>query len=323
VKLRFATLALVQGFALYGMVDAQLPPRLERCLPYPTLAQEISEMQEETRAQEPAPVPSPRIVIAVIQFVPSTHISESVRSRIIRAIKSPQFYDDAKMDWLEELQDVGLRGTLQDLGYFNAKVRIDARLLDVNQRRNRYTLTLHIEEGRQYRLGNVRFKPADPDKLRLVFSPSDLRQYVHMSSGDFFSGSKVRSSMEEITKLYATKGYIDMVAEPEVRNDDDRGIIDLTMKIDEGKQYRVGRVDFVGLDESSQNQLKSQLRPGEPFNKARVDELLKRYKSLLPADASWQDVRLKRNTKEGVVDMNFDFYSCPQWATAGASARQR
>jgi hypothetical protein len=109
----------------------------ESCLPYPTLAQEISAMQEETRAQEPEPVPTPRVVIASIQFAPATHISESVRSRIIRSIKSPQFYDDANMDWLEELQDVGILGTLQDSGYFKAMVKVDARLLDGNERRNR------------------------------------------------------------------------------------------------------------------------------------------------------------------------------------------
>jgi outer membrane protein assembly factor BamA len=110
-----------------------------------------------------------------------------------------------------------------------------------------------------------------------------------------------------------------MVPEPVVRNDDDGGPIDLLMKIDESKQYRVGKIEFLGLRESSQNRLKPQLRTGEPFNKALVDELLRRNKSLLPADASWQDVYLTRNTKEGVVDVRFDFYSCPKTVAARAS----
>ena len=127
--------------------------------------------------------------------------------------------------------------------------------------------------------------------------------------------------MEEITKLYAIKGYIDLVPEPVVQNDDGRGPIDLLMKVDEGKQYRVGKIEFLGLGKSSQNQLKPQLRPGEPFNKALVDELLHWNKSLLPTDASWQDVHLTRNTKEGVVDVRFDFYSCPNTTVVRASAR--
>jgi hypothetical protein len=175
VKLRFAIPALVHVLSVHGVLHAQLPPRLERCLPYPTLAQEISAMQEETRALEPEPVATPRVVIASVQFAPRTRISESVRSRIIWSIKSPEFHDDADMDWLEELQDVGIRGVLQDSGYFKAKVKVDARLLDGNERRNRYALTLHIEEGWQYRLGNVRSKPADHDKAFLAFSANELR----------------------------------------------------------------------------------------------------------------------------------------------------
>ena len=256
-----------------------------------------------------------------IQFPQATHISESVRSRIIWSIKSPQFHDGANMDWLEELQDVGRRGVLLDSGYFKAKVKVDARLLDGNERRNRYALTLNIEEGLQCRLGNVRFKPADRDKSLLAFSASELRQHVPMRRGDLFGAAKVRSSMEKITKLYATKGYIDMVPEPVVLNDDDGGRIDLLMKMDEGKQYRVGKIEFLGLDEKSQAQLNVPLRLGEPFNGALVDELLKRNKSVLPADASRQDVHLTRNTREGTVDMRFDFYSCPKVNTARARSR--
>lgn len=321
MNLRFAILALVHVLGVDGVAYAQLPPRLESCLPYPTLAQEISAMQGETRALEPEPVPTPRVVISSIQFAPATHISEFVRSRIIWSIKSPQFHDDPNMDWLEELQEVGIRGVLQDSGYFKAKVKVEARLVDRNEHRNRYALMLHIEGGPQYRLGNVRFKPADPDKTVLAFSANELRRHVHMKHGDLFSVSKVRKSLDEITWLYADKGYIDVVPVPEVLNDDGGGPIELVMKIDEGKQYRVGKIEFLGLDENSQNQLKAQLRPGEPFNKALVDDLSKQYKSLLPAPTSWQDVRLTRNTKAGMVDVQFDFFSCPDWSSVLASSR--
>lgn len=312
VNLRFVIPALVQLLVLDSVVHAQLPPRLERCFPYPTLAQEISAMQDEISVQEFQSVPAPRVVIASIRFAPATHISEFTRGQIISSIKSPEFHDDPSMHWLKEMQDVGIRWALQDSGYWNAKVTVGARLLDGTKRRHRYLLTLHINEGSQYRLGSVHFKPSDPDKTSIAFSATELRQHVHMGRGEIFSAAKVRSSMEEITQLYATKGYIDIVPEPELEHDRDGGPINLIVKLDEGPQYRIGRVDFLGLDESSQNQLRLQFRPGELFNKALVDDLLRQNKSLLPADASWQDVRIGRNTKEGVVDVRFDFYSCPE-----------
>ena len=176
MNLRFAVLALVPVFSLSCVIHAQLPPRVERCLPYPTLAQEISAIQDETRTQALEAVPTPKVVIASIQFVPTTHVSEPVRNRIISSIKSPQFLDDSDKEWLQEIQDVGVRGTLQDSGYFKAKVKADARFLNGNDRRRRYALTLRIEEGRQYRLGDVRFERADLDKPPLAFSASELRQ---------------------------------------------------------------------------------------------------------------------------------------------------
>src|SRR4029077_10022434 len=89
---------------------------------------------------------------------------------------------------------------------------------------------------------------------------------------------------EELTKLYATRGYIDMVPQPEIQNDDDGGPIDLVLKIDEGKQYCVGKIQFLGMDGKAQNQLIPQLKPGELYNSNLVDEVLKRNKSVLPAD---------------------------------------
>lgn len=310
VNLRFVLLALVQIFVLPRLLCAQLPPRLERCFPYPTFAQEISAMHGETKPPGPEPRTSSKVVIASVKFAPGTNIPEYVRGRITWSIKSPRFYDDSELSWLREMQEVGIRGALQDSGYFKAKVKAYARLVEGNERRRRYALTLHIDEGRRYRLGDVRFERV-ADNNPLSFTATELRKYVQMGRGEFFNVSKVRQAMEELTKLYATRGYIDMVPQPEIQNDDDGGPIDLVLKIDEGKQYRVGKIQFLGMDGKAQNQLIPQLKPGEPYNSNLVDEVLKRNKSVLPADASRQDMHLTRQTKEGVVDMHFDFYSCP------------
>lgn len=277
MNLRLVLLALVQAFFIPRLLCAQLPPRLERCLPYPTLAQEISAMQEETKTAGPESLPSPRVIIASLQFAPGSHIPESVRERITWSIESPRYHDDSQLSWLEEIQDVGIRGALLDSGYFKAKVNANVRLIDGNEGRRRYVLTVHIDEGRQYRLGDVRFEPT-ADNKPLAFSTSELRKHAQMTRGEVFNVSKVREGMEEITKLYATTGYIDMVFEPKILNGEDGGPVELVMKIDEGKQYCVGKMDFVGLDEETQDRLRAQLKPGDPYDSNLIDELLKRNK---------------------------------------------
>jgi hypothetical protein len=70
-----------------------------------------------------------------------------------------------------------------------------------------------------------------------------------------------------------------------------RGPIDVVMKLDEGKRYRVGKIEFLGLNEKTQNQLTPRLKPGDVFHRDLVDDIFKRNKPLLPSDASWEGMR--------------------------------
>lgn len=311
MNLRFVLPALVQVIFLSRPLCAQLPSRLERCLPYPTLAQEISAMAEETKLSEPEPAPSQRVVIVSIRLVPEGHIPDSVRDRIIWSIKSPRYYDDPELSWRIEMQEAGILTALKDAGYFLATAKVAPRLIDSNPQRSRYALKVYLEAGRQYKLRDFRFKPADPDHDTLVFPASELRSHFHLNRGDPFNTSRIREGMKDLEKLYNSEGCIDMVAEPETLIDDDLGVIDVVMRIDEGEQYHVGKVELLGLDEKTQNQLRPQFKPGDIFDGNLIDELLRRNKSLLPSDASWRDVEITRHIKEGVIDLRFDFYTCP------------
>jgi outer membrane protein assembly factor BamA len=271
----------------------------------------MTEMQDEANPTEtvlPSP-PSPSVIIASVQFAPGTHISDSVRNRVLWSINSPKIFDDSE-DWLQEMQDVGIRGALQDSGYYRAKVKIEAHRLKRNEKRQVYALTLHIEEGWRYKFRDVQFKSL-VDSAPLAFPESELRKYVHMKQGDFFNTSKVREALNEVIELYNTNGYIDMVPAINVKNDDDGGPLDIIVTIDQGKQYHIGTVEFIGLDQKKQDQLRPELKEGQVFNPKLIDALLVENKSVLPADASRNDLAAARNTKDGVVNLSFDFRSCP------------
>src|SRR5713101_5500014 len=119
VHLRFVGVTLLQILLWPHLLSAQLPERVERCLPYPTLAQEIRAMMEETEPKQEQP---PEIKITSVKFGRETRLSQAIRTRIVLAITRHQFYDDSKFDWLDELKEMPVKGALQDLGYFRAKV---------------------------------------------------------------------------------------------------------------------------------------------------------------------------------------------------------
>jgi hypothetical protein len=94
----------------------QLPRRVEKCLPYPTLAQEIQEMQ-------PAPT-QVRVHMIRVEFDSNDGIPADARNEISTELRSHVFERDADSAYLNdlanEIAEVDVRGALQNRGFFKA-----------------------------------------------------------------------------------------------------------------------------------------------------------------------------------------------------------
>jgi hypothetical protein len=97
----------------------QLPKRVEQCLPYPTLAQEIREM----RPADPAP-PRVRVRVIRVEFDSKDGLPANAQDEISADLRSHLFERDADTAYLNdlanEIAEVGARGALQNHGYFRA-----------------------------------------------------------------------------------------------------------------------------------------------------------------------------------------------------------
>jgi len=172
-------------------------------------------------------------------------------------------------------------------------------------------LTVHLDEGLQYRLGDVRFRSSDPT-VPLVFSNEELRKLLQMREGDLLSADKIREALDAMKQLYGSHGYIDFVASPLTNIDDERGRVSLTIEVDQQKQFRFGKIEVFGLDPQTENVLKSTLKPSDIYSDRIVQNFLKEQKSSLPPDASFEDIEFHRNVRAGTVDLRFNFQTCPQ-----------
>src|SRR5215467_7883147 len=97
---------------------AQMPRRLEDCLPIPTLAQELRQMRAEREASEP---PKRRIIVQRLLFKGPTTLPPSER-RLISASMMKRSFIDNQYDWTDELLE-RIRDQWQQRGYFKAVVR--------------------------------------------------------------------------------------------------------------------------------------------------------------------------------------------------------
>lgn len=288
--------------------SGQLPTRLEKCLPYPTLAQEIRDMQ-------PAPT---RVRVHVIRVdfdsndgVPADaqgEISEQLRSRVFEADAGSAYLKDLA----NEIAEVRVMEPLRDRGYF--KVTATAKLTTLQTEGSDISVVVAIRAtpGPQYRMGDIRIEPPDSD-LTLAISPDILRSLVPIHRGELFSTAKVRTGLENIGRTYGREGYVDATPEPETEVDDDRRTIDLVIKIDQQAQYRVGSVEFLGANAATREKLLESLpKPREVFDATKLNEFFKVNRTILPPDASRDDVRVERDNKMRTVRIVFDVRVCPQ-----------
>jgi outer membrane translocation and assembly module TamA len=119
---------------------------------------------------------------------------------------------------------------LQDMGYFKAVVSGPrfSSLKHVNEK-GVVDVFVTVEPGTQYRMGEIRFEKAT------VFPSAQLRDLFPLRSGELYSRTGVAKGVQNIGKLYAAKGYVDLVATPEIISDESRRKIDLVVFVDEGR----------------------------------------------------------------------------------------
>jgi outer membrane protein assembly factor BamA len=271
--------------------------------------EEIAAKMEMEEPRRPIEEPQ-RIVIDDVEFDGPIHISDSDRQQLISELKRSDY--PVTLGRLEEVREVRIRGMWRDRGYFKVEVTAKEEIVRRDSAGEHRLVIVHVDEGPQYRLGSVRFRSSDPDDP-LAFPTEELRALIPMSEGDIFSVEKIRESLNALQHLYGSQGYIDFVPEPVTEIDDSyEHRISLVMELDQEKQYRVGKVEVFASNPAIEMFLKSKLKPGDIFGSRTIENFIKDNKALLPPDISAEDFELRRNVKNGTVNIRFNVQICPQ-----------
>ena len=247
-----------------------------------------------------------KIIVETVEFPSDDQLSDVQRAQITAKIQkedlriAPNEPDDSWVGNLEVIRDV-----LQDQGYLKAYLEMTPHLIKAGPNERHYAVTVQVQSGLQYRLGTVRFENAK------VFGSDELRKTIELQEGDLFAAAKIRTGRGRIGKLYTTEGYIDATPEPDFFIHAENNRIDLVLKIDEAKQYRVGTVEIFGLNSSVEDALKKIIQPGQVFDEATFNKLLNERKSLLPSEGSLdRGIQIRRDLAKATVDLVLDFRNC-------------
>jgi outer membrane protein insertion porin family len=121
------------------------------------------------------------------------------------------------------------------LGYFKARV---SREMSFDEDHQWVTLRFVIDEGPRYMIGSRQFAG------NARFASEDLETRLELKPGDYFNLDVMNRDLNMLRDLYGSQGHIfaDIAADPRFRFDDP-GNLDLIYNIEEGEQFRVGRIN--------------------------------------------------------------------------------
>jgi len=244
-----------------------------------------------------------------VSLLGGSTLSGNLHKEIISLLIHREF--DADTNWLPELQELGIRGLLQENGYFNAVVHDgEIEVLASRPGWSSVAVTINVEEGLRYRLAGIRFAADDPQK-NIQFASQDLRARFPISDGELLVVSKLRDGLEALKVLHGSNGYIDFVSEPNFEEDDNQQTIAVLIYLSLGLQYRVAQVEFRGLNAEPFRTLKHLSIPGEIFDNEKLKRFFAENQPLLRCTAP-ENLEVLRNIKEGTLRLIFHIQTCEQ-----------
>ena len=114
------------------------------------------------------------------------------------------------------------------------------------------TLEVPVTEGTRFRVEKFEF--AGNDKV-----PGEImRPLFKIKPGDFYNEKRVRQGFEKVREIYGRGGHFEMTPLPDYTFDGDK--VNVTLRINEGKQYFVNRITFLGNTTTRDNVIRREMR---------------------------------------------------------------
>ncbi|MBS1519994.1 MAG: outer membrane protein assembly factor BamA [Bacteroidetes bacterium] len=211
-------------------------------------------------------------------------------------------YDDDKQNLIEKMQDKGYR---------DAEIVKDSVWKNDD---NTVNVKIKVFEGHKYYFGNIKWSgnARYPDEL--------LNKLIRIKKGDVFSEEELNKRLQgptpnndDISTLYLDGGYLTYNADPvqtKIYND----TVDLDIRIYEGPQYTISRVDVKGNDVTNDKVVRREIRvkPGQKFNKELLIRSTREIGQLGNFDEQKTEPKPTNiNPADGTVDIIFNVVEKP------------
>ncbi len=134
--------------------------------------------------------------------------------------------------------------------------------------------TVTVVEGEEFKLGEVRIAGNYAGKS------ADLLRLGKFKTGEIANFDEITQGIERIKKPLQRQGYLHTAAVIERAIHDKTKIVDITIRIDEGPQFTMGKLTIEGLDLNGEDGIRKLwiIHEGKPFDAGYPDYFLSRIR---------------------------------------------
>ena len=164
------------------------------------------------------------------QAIKTSDLRNAIKTNTRSWVFWPAYYTEEKVAGdLEKLQNV-----YWDRGYLNHYIEIKGQT----------HITFVIEEGPLYKVRNI-FLTGN-----VHFDNTTLLADLKLESGQPYYKRQAQAHARGISKLYGENGFVDAVVTPRAVFVSEPNVVNVEFKIIEGKQFRIGKIDIVGNEQT-------------------------------------------------------------------------
>ncbi len=197
-------------------------------------------------------------------------VIDTRQSGLLSLLRATASYDPDRLAADEEK----LRRYYLNRGH--ADFQVVSSVADLDRERNTFFITFTVEEGPEYRFGQISVDSSVPG-----IDAAALQDAATTDEGDIFSNAEVEESVEEITLELNRAGYPFVQVRPRLDRDPTNLTIGVTYILDEGARTYVERIDVRGNTRTREYVIRREfdIAEGDAFNRVLIDRAERRLRN--------------------------------------------
>ncbi len=220
----------------------------------------------------------------------------------IRILKRSKYIEE---NFREDL--VSVVDKYKENGYRDARIIADSIIYNNDKT---ISLDITVEEGEKYTFGKIDFVG------NTIYTDKQLASFLGINEGDVYNGVELRERIDDpndpdaasLTNAYQNTGYLFSTINP-VEVSAEGNVIDMEIRISEGKPAYFNNVTVVGNDVTNDHVIYREIRtrPGELYSKSQIIRTLRELGQLGFFDAQQLVPNIKNpNPVEGTLDIEYE-----------------